>query len=142
MIKYCKSIGLTAPYLERTEALYEMINEAIKDEFVDIFIEDYIEQEGTRIYSCVSFFGKRFYAEIEEFLTKDEIVFCDINMIAKAIRVKKQDYDFKKATEKSRLNIDIIFDFHTTANLKASKENCDFLWNIINKYFIPCLETK
>ena len=54
--------------------------------------------------------------------------------------IKKQDYDFKKANEKSRLTINVNLNLgDLTVSLKASKENCDYLHILIKKYIVPNL---
>ena len=58
------------------------------------------------------------------------------------MRIMKQDYDFKKATDKSRLNIEVMYNLQMQGKYKASKENCDILWNIICKYYMPFLVKK
>jgi len=53
---------------------------------------------------------------------------------------KKQDYDFKKATEKSRFYSNSTLDFDFGMEFKASKENCDYLKEIILRYILPNLK--
>lgn len=114
-----------------------MITEIIKEEPVDVFIKKYINEEGTRVYTDVSFYGEHYYAAINEFLTKERIFFHHVKERVTAVHISKQDHVFKKATEKSRLNIEVHYTGLIRGNFKASKENCDCLWKIAQKYIIP-----
>src|SRR5437660_9137675 len=49
--------------------------------------------------------------------------------------LQKQNYDFKQATDKSRLFFNFRTSFQATGALKGSKENCDFLRDLIKDYF-------
>ena len=139
---YCESIGLTAPFLKRIEEFHEIITEMIKEEPVEVFIEEYVNEEGVRIYTDASFFSERYYIAINEFLTNDRIFLHNLKVKVESILITKQDYDFKKATEKSRLNLEVRYAAQVIGHYKASKENCDFLWKVVCKYFIPFMEIK
>jgi len=72
--------------------------------------------------------------EAKQFITTDDFDITPIkNRIIRWV-LKKQDYDFKKATEKSRLHLEFGMDTRLVCNLKASKENCDYLRDIILEY--------
>jgi hypothetical protein len=142
MLDYCHSIGLTEPFLERIKYLYKMVVEVIKEEPVEFLIEEYINGEGVRTYTDVSFFCENYWIEINQFLTDDKLLIHKIGQHVIAINIAKQDYDFKKATERSRLNVEIMCDNHFGGNYKASKENCDYLWTIICKYYIPLIKLR
>lgn len=78
--------------------------------------------------------------EAKQFIKKDDF---DITPIKNRIlywRIEKQDYDFKKATEKSRLYLEFTLDTGISGEFKASKENCDYLRDIILKYVLPNLK--
>jgi len=140
MIKYCKSIDLTGPFLKRIEEIYEMVIEVIKEEPDKVIIEDYINEDGARTYTDLSFLSASYLVSIAQFLTNDTIILNDVKDKIESITISKQDYDFKKATEKSRLNLKILY-LHPgiIGNYTASKENCDFLWKHARDYFFPLL---
>ncbi|GAI51330.1 unnamed protein product, partial [marine sediment metagenome] len=126
-IKYLESIGITKALRERIETIYECCKELCSNEITGIFITDYIKQDGSREYENLWFFSDKNCMEAKQFITTDDF---DITPIKKRINywtIQKQNYDFKKATEKSRLFLRVKFDAEMAGEFKAAKENCDYL---------------
>lgn len=139
-IEYLNAIGITTDVLhQRVEKIYEDCLEICNDEFVDIFVDDYIKEDGTRQYESITFFSDKYHFGARQFLTEDNYLIISTNKKVLVYVIRKQNYDFKKATEKSRLNLYIKFEGEggIEGNFKASKENCDFLKDIFFKYFKP-----
>lgn len=85
------------------------------------------------------FFTENYAMEAKQFPLQDNF---DMLVFYKRItywNIQKQDYDFKKATDKSRLYLHFKVDTLTEGSLKASKENCDYLKEIFLKYILPNL---
>jgi len=133
-IKYLESISIANALRERIETIYELCKEICPDEITGIFITDYIKEDGSREYENLWFFSEKNCMEAKQFITKYDF---DITSIKKRVNywtIKKQNYDFKEATEKSRLFLRVGFDINLVGELKAAKENCDYLKEIILKY--------
>ena len=139
--EYLKSIGITSEeYLKRIETLMGIHLQLYQYEIVDIFVDEYIKEEGTREYEDITFFSEKYMFGAVQFLTTDNFSLVKINKKIDLIKIKKKDYDFKKAIALSRLNVDIIPDKNSSeGNFKASKENCDVLKKIIIKHGIANL---
>ena len=139
-MKYLRSIDMTETLCTRVETIYEFYEETSPDELTDIFITDYLKEDGERVYENLWFFSLKHCMEAKLFVTKDDF---DITPIRNRIyywTIQKQDYNFKKAMEKSKLYLNIKLDTGIEGNLKASKENCDYLKDIILKYVVPNLK--
>ena len=139
-IKYLESIDVANAFWNKIEMIYEFFEEIYPDEITDIFIEDYIKEDGLREYESLLFFSKKNCMEAKQFITKEDF---DVTPIEKRIfywSIKKQNYDFKKATEKSRLHLIFHLDTGVTGEAKAAKNNCDYLREIILKYVVPNLK--
>ena len=139
-IKYLESISITKALRERIETIYEFCKRICSDEIIDIFITDYIKEDESREYENLWFFSEKNCMEAKQFITKDDF---DITPIRKRVdywNIQKQDYDFKKATEKSRLFLRVGLGTVTHGEFKAAKENCDCLKEIIFKYVVPNLK--
>lgn len=139
---YLTSIGIGEPITERIEEIYSFYEEILRkfdDEIEDIFISDYIKNDGSRTYDSLWFFSNKFLMESKLFINNDEFDFYPIQKGFVWINIKKQNYDFKKAVEQSRLLIEYLAEGLIDGNLKASKENCDKLRDITNKYLIPLI---
>lgn len=139
-IKYLESIDITKTLGKRIETIYGFYREICPDEITDIFISDYIKDDGSREYESACFFSKRYCMEAKQFVAKDNF---DITPIQKRVvywTIQKQDYDFEKATEKSRLHLDVKFDTEIRGEFKAAKQNCDYLRDIIVKHVMANLK--
>lgn len=135
--EYLKSIGIaTETLLKRVETIYQFYSNICPEEIKDIFVTDYIKNDGTREYESLWFFSDNYCMEAKEFATADNF---DIMLVKNIIRweVKKQEYDFKKAIDKSRIFLHVNISIALSADFKASKENCDFLREIFLKYVKP-----
>ena len=139
-IRYLESIGITKALLERIETIYKFYQGIYPDEITDIFITEYIKEDGLREYESLWFFSKKNCMEAKQFITKEDF---DVTPIKKRIfywTIQKQNYDFKKATENSRLHLRFELDTGIAGEIKAAKENCDYLRKIILKYIVPNLK--
>jgi len=139
-IEYLKSIGITTGALQkRVETIYECCKELCSNEITDIFITDYIKEDGSREYENLWFFSDKYCMEAKQFITTDNFDITPINKKIYYFNIKKQNYDFKKATEKSRLSLITVFNTQVSGVFKAAKDNCDYLKEIILKYIVPNL---
>ena len=139
--KYLCSIGIAEAFFERIESIYRFCSEVCADEIIDIFVTDYITEDGTRNYENLWFFTPKYWMEAKLFATEDNFDMTSAKNKITHWGVKKQDYDFKRATEKSRFHLTVDFEvaFALSGELKASKENCDHLKKIFLKYVVPNL---
>jgi hypothetical protein len=134
--KYLESIGITKTFCKRIETIYEFCTKICPDKITGIFVTEYIKEDGSREYENLWFFSPKYSMEAKTFTTKDDF---DMTPIQKRIyywTIQKRDYDFKKATEKSRLYLHFELDTGGMGDLKASKENCDYLKDVILKYVV------
>lgn len=133
---YLKIVGITeTKYLEKIEDIIEFFTDFGGEVIDDIFVSEYVKEDGSREYESISMFTKNWDFEAVQFLTEDRYA---INKRKKPfwMEIKKKDYDFKKSTDKSRLSIVLKIEGHMTCNFKASKDNCDILRKLIFKYYI------
>ena len=133
-IKYLESMGITKALRERIETIYECCKELCSNEITNIFITDYIKEDGLREYENLWFFSEKYCMEAKQFRTIDDFDIIPIKKRVTYWNIQKQDYNFKKATEKSRLFLRVNFEFGMSGVFKAAKENCDYLKKIILKY--------
>lgn len=140
-IKYLNIIGITTESLHnRIEQIYKECLEVCPEEIVDIFVEEYIKDDGSREIENVDFFSENYQFSANQFLTNDNYNLVRIKKRVLIVKIQKQNYDFIKATQKSRLNLIVTIDGGLIGDFKASKENCDYLKDILLKYFKPNLK--
>lgn len=139
-IKYLESIDITNTLRKKIETIYEFYREVCPDEITDIFINDYMKDDGSREYESMCFFSKKYWMEAKQFVAKDNFDITPARERVVYWTIQKQDYDFKKATEKSRLYLQVTFDTRIRGEFKAAKQNCDYLRDIIVKHVMANLK--
>jgi len=139
-IEYLSSIGIPSGRLQnRIENIYNFYLDLLSADIQDIFVTDYLQDDGSRNYENLWFFSRNHCMEAKQFIKDDDF---DIITMGKRIitwRIKKINYDFNNATSESRLNVVFILPHLRSGTLKASKENCDSLRDIFKKYIVPNL---
>jgi len=142
--KYLATIGLTAPTaLARVEDAYRVCSHLCPEDIGDIFVEDYVTEDGTRVYEHLEFFSPHFVMDVKNFLSAPDYSVGGMGNGIFALRVRASEYDFQKASDKSRLVMDLALRAAGTPQnvwtFKAARENCDSLWALAIKYFKPNL---
>jgi hypothetical protein len=132
--EYLEKIGITTEVLKSSvESAFKLALQIFPEEIEEIYVSDYIKDDGNREYESVWFFSKGYCAEARNFITEYGIDIVPIK--TKRIEINLKDYDFEKATESSRFQLSILLEEGLYAELKAAKNNCDNLRNIMIKYF-------
>ena len=135
--EYLKSIGMSDVLIRRVETIHEFYRNIHPEEITGIFVTDFIKGDGNKEYESLWFFSKTHIMEAKLFISKDEFDMTPIQKKVTYWKIEKQDYDFVKATEKSRVNLQISFRNPIHGTLKASKENCDFFKDVFLKHIMP-----
>lgn len=134
--EYLHKVDITTNILsDRVSFLYKVASKMCPEKIERIFIGDYINEDKSRGYESIWFFSKNFILEAHDFETKYELDIVPITVYRLMIELK--DYDFCKATEESRMRVSLTFAEDLTGELKAAKENCDILRDIIFTYIQP-----
>ena len=137
--EYLVSVGIKDLFYQRVEEVYAFYSELLDEEILDIFVTDYVDAEGRRQYGNLWFFTETYVAEAFVFLTSDKFDLAPIKKRVKRWAIAKQDYDFNKATIKSRMRLEVTLVGDMRCDIKASQENCDYLRAVFSKYFMPNL---
>jgi hypothetical protein len=117
---------------DRIDSIHKFFLSVCPDMIRGIFVTEYIDSEGIREYEDLWFFSHRCIMQAKGFARgRDNFSIAPLHNCVTHYRVIKQDYDFKKATERSRLHIVIGLSGGISVDLKASKENCDALRMVI-----------
>ncbi len=92
-----------------------------------IFISEYINADDQRVYENLWLFSDGRVMEAKNFIVEDDF---DSLPTANFVywNIKKENYDFKKANNESRMYLDYSgSDLMSLSEFKASKGNCDYL---------------
>ena len=140
-IEYLKNIGITEPIQERITTIYGFFVETCPEEVEDIFVSDFIREDGTREYTSIRFLSEKYTMLAIDFINKDDFRISPLRGL-RTVRLQKRDYDFKKANERSRMSIRVYYTDDTYSDYQASKTNCDYLKDIFYKYYCPKYKQK
>ncbi len=139
-IPYLKSVDIvTRQLIKRIESIYTLCSDMCPDELEDIFVTDYIKGDGTREYENLWFFSKSYCVEAKKFMTTIDLDIAPLKNRVTYWTVQANDYNFKKSSVKSRLNLHFDTIQKITCSFKATRGNCAYLQSIINKYVKPNL---
>lgn len=134
---YLKSIGITEALYKRILEIYEFYESVCPEEITGIFVTDYVRDDNSREYENFWCFSSNFGMEARKFAFEDNFDMCFIRKKVQRWEMKKKSYDFKNATQDSRLSLQINIYYVGEGNLRATGENCDRLRDIILKYVVP-----
>jgi hypothetical protein len=132
---YLKTIGLSDPVIMRVESILDFYTEFCTEEIDEIFVSEYTQKDGSRVYENLWFFSVSFAMEAKLFMTKDDFDIAPIIKPTMYCQIQKNNYDFKKATDSSRCFLKLQLNRNVSLEMKASKENCDKLRDIILNYY-------
>lgn len=137
--KYMDNIGITEVKLrKRIYDIFRFYTDNLCPETIqDVFVTDYMT-EGLREYENLWFFSENYAMEALKFISQDNFDITPMREIS-TMKITKTEYDFIKSNDKSKLDLfceteDVYY------QMRASKENCDYLKNIIQKYFVEMLK--
>lgn len=139
-IRYLQSLGLTDVLLPRCDYVFRILSDTVGEEILDIFVSEYFEEDGKRYYEDFRVFTETTCLVASNFLHEDKFAIWNLESRYHNINFRSTNYDYKKATALSRL---ALYGFSEGSSggliLKASGENCDHLYKLFKKYFIPHL---
>jgi len=139
-LKYLKGIYLTDVLIHRIDQIIKEYEHLCPDEIIDIFVSDYVKEDGSREYESLWLFSGNYTMEAKEFVNKDDYDITPIKRHISYVSMEKQDFDFKNISEKSRFKIYFKMESDAIGENKGSKENCIYLTNILNEHILPNLK--
>jgi len=134
---YLESIGIKGELLTKVENIYNFSDKYLESKIEDVFVSEYVNKEGGRVYENLWFFNSDFCFEAKQFNTQEDFDSCMIKNNIDYYSIKKSDFDIisNSTTDNSRMNLE--FRFKNSAfggDMKASKENCKQLSSVFKKY--------
>jgi hypothetical protein len=139
-LDYFDVIGITEPIRQRIETFLENFKEICPgEEFVDIAVNDYVNEDGTKSYTAIRFYSSKRVVMVRNISEGSDFSVSGLSQNVDYIEIKVSAYDFKKATERSRIRIVVRFPFleKKFVALNGSGTNCDHLMEIYRKYYLP-----
>lgn len=133
---YLKSLDLEhAEFLDRIEDSLSLCKELCPENILDIFISEYIDSDGKRIYESIWGISEKYILEVKDFRLSQNIDICNYPDQVAYIDIQMDNYNLKDCIENSRMSVRVRFKNALAAQFKASGNNCAFLKDIIFNYF-------
>ncbi|WP_406660587.1 hypothetical protein V7O66_12195 [Methanolobus sp. ZRKC3] len=135
-LEYFEKIGIGVILQEKIEEIYNFYQNVCSEKIEDIFIDEYINADGERVYEDINLFSESFVMVSNNFIKLPDFFMCSLKNNVAFWAMEKIEYDFIEANEKSRMNLRVSFNSDANASFKGSKENCDHLKKIMMKYIV------
>ena len=122
---------------ERTNNILEFYEKLYPNQLQDIFVSEHLDKEGNRKYESFFIFNNKIVFEAKDFLNEDD--FDAASYLKKIVyyRIKKKEYDFNEAKNKSRMSLYFRLSEEIFCELKASGNNCDYLRTVFFDQILP-----
>jgi len=134
---YLETIGIQGGFLKRVQKVLDFYQQVYPKQVEDVFVTEYFDKEGNRQYQNVWLFSSESVMEAKQFLTGDDFDSAPLRRQVRYWNIKKIKYNFRKASTESRMLLDFRLATGDRCELKASRENCDFLKDIFLKHVLP-----
>lgn len=135
---YLKGIGLTStPFTEKIESVYNICSQMCPEEIKDIFVSNYIKNDGNEEFISLWFFSDKYCLEAKQFLTKYDIDIAYLYQSIKYWTIKLEDYSYNDISDKSKLSFEAESLHGIYFTFRSQGKNCGYLKAIIDKYFKP-----
>lgn len=138
-IRYLESIGIGTemPFFVRVKEVVDFYSQVYPEQIDDIFVTEYFDADGNRQYVNLWLFSDTSMMEAKNFLNEDDFDWAPLKQHIVYWSITKTDYDFQKATDKSRLALDYRLLSGIAGQLNASRGNCDNLKALFFKLILP-----
>lgn len=131
---YLRSIGMKKPLIERIGLVCDRFTQLTSLDIEDLFVSEYVLEDGTRAYDDIRIFAPGMIVEADQFQSHDSFFINPVEGLQRmAWEISAKKFDFKSATADSRLTARLSTGDYSVP-FKASKENCEVLTTIIQKY--------
>lgn len=138
---YLDTLGISpGPVRDKVERVFQICKQICPDEICDMFITEYMQNEGGRIFENLFWISPSYLLEAKLFLHQDSFDITPLRDLH-YFEIQAQDYDFQRGTDKSRLTLHARFSDVIVAQLRGSGTNCDQLNRILLTHFKPNIKS-
>ncbi len=137
---YMDAIELSPAIQDRINDLVDTANEVNKEMIEDIFVSEYLNADGTKVYESLWFFSPRYISETKQFRTSFILDVAVIDSRIHYYEIDSNGLGFKSINGESKTSVNFSTVGLITGTLKATGENCKHLKHIFSTYIRPnCL---
>jgi hypothetical protein len=106
----------------------------------EALISEYINSEGIREYGSLWLFSTSYCCEAKNFVAQDNFDIVLLRERVSRVEFSFEEYNWKIATEKSRLTAHFYMTDSIVAQFQASGNNCDFLRDVFRRHLVSNLD--
>lgn len=137
---YFREVGITELFLDRARAVLAFYAGIGVEEVMDVFVSEYVDAEGRRVYESLWLFTLDYAYEAKDFLTADNFDGAPLPGRIEYWKITKTEYDFQTTFDRSRMALEFLFlGGYNKCSLKASASNCSHLRDIFRRHVLPNL---
>lgn len=135
LIKYLNKLGFDESKIILVKDMLYTSENLVCEEIIDLFITDYLVGED-REFKNLYFFSEHYLVECKKFLQCDEYHIYYLPRLISRCSHSVKSFDFKEVNNKSRFHIEIVTVAKDTIEMKATGNNCSFLYHIYKKHLL------
>ena len=139
-VQYLREISLTIPLIDRIDHVISSYAIFCPEVITQIFVSEFIKEDGTREYESLWLFSETFIMEAKRFVNQDNFDITPLKNRLNYIQIEKRDYEFTETTESSRLSIHFSSRDGISGDIKGSKVNCRYLYDIFVNHILTNLK--
>lgn len=135
---YLRELGMGTSLIEKGLTLYDEYEAYLSEAINYVFISEYVDDDGNRIYESIWFLTDTLMAEAHEITSDGHGDIVPLGQGLTQVDFSRKNFDLTSATTQSRFRVSVTFDRSgLKGNFKASSENCAHLLTILRDYLLP-----
>ena len=134
---YLTSIGLRPVLLSRAETIIDFYSGILEIDPEYLFVSEYQGNDGSRQYESLWLCSSRFFCEAKNFTAEYDCDYVPYDGNFAQWSVLYKDFDWRDATEESRLTLDFLLNNDVYGKLQATGFNCNQLVKFLDLYIKP-----
>src|SRR4051794_10673530 len=104
---YLRDLGMRNALVERVTTFYHAYRALVTDPVTDIFVSEYVDDEGTRQYENLWLFWEKYVAEALSFVNQERSDLMTLVENVGWIGLTRREFDLHTATPASRFTVNI-----------------------------------
>ena len=133
---YLTEIEMSTPLIQRVEHFHDLYTNLLVTEPTHIFVTDLISEDDLRSYDSLWFFNDSQALEAHRFVDDEAFDLGGVSEVT-LWRIDQEAFVANEATSESRLKVTFSSRDGISGDLRATGNNCDYLWRLVRDWFVP-----
>ena len=140
MVDYLRILEIDTTMNNRIETLYSAAVSLVKEDFIEIFLEDNATDDQKITYLNLILFNRNIVFEHLNFMTTSEFNIYSLNNDIYSMNINSQNFENNEANANSKLFVTISHGFANKATYYATRQNCIKLFQIFSDLILPAFK--